>query len=98
MNCLRCNTPNEEGARFCKNCGTDLSLMPAGAMAGNKDVLLLTSYIAWHFLTYIMYAVINRFVVPKLIGSGTSRDVAKFYGVVEWVVVGIDIAFLLVLA
>jgi hypothetical protein len=28
MNCLRCNTPNEEGAKFCKNCGMDLTYTP----------------------------------------------------------------------
>ena len=30
MNCSRCNTQNEEAAKFCRNCGYNLSYLPTG--------------------------------------------------------------------
>lgn len=37
MNCLRCNTPNEEGAKFCKNCGMDMNYTPSNENTDSKS-------------------------------------------------------------
>ena len=43
MNCLRCNTSNEEGAKFCKNCGMDMTYTPSKESTNSKssDTILI---------------------------------------------------------
>ena len=36
MNCLRCNTENEEGVKFCKNCGMDMTYTPSKENTNSK--------------------------------------------------------------
>ncbi len=55
MNCLRCNTENEEGAKFCKNCGMDLTYTPSNETKNSKiaDTLLII-YIGITFFFLIL--------------------------------------------
>ena len=43
MNCIRCNTPNEEEAKFCKSCGMDMTFTPSNDNKNSKssDILLI---------------------------------------------------------
>lgn len=61
MNCLRCNTPNEEGAKFCKNCGMDMSYTPSNESTNSKiaDTLLFI-YIGVAFFSIIVEFVFLR--------------------------------------
>jgi hypothetical protein len=97
MNCLHCHTPNEEGAKFCKNCGMALSYTPAPATGIKNDILILVAYIGWHFLTYLVYTFINKVVIPKLIAKGPASGIGDFYRTLDRAVSGIDIAFLLII-
>jgi hypothetical protein len=98
MNCLHCNAPNEAGAKFCKNCGAGLPYAPPVAATMKKnDVAFLTAYIGWHFLTFLIYTCINKIVIPKIIRKETSFEIDNLYKRLDWVLSGIDIAFLIVL-
>jgi hypothetical protein len=54
MNCLRCNTENEEGAKFCKNCGMDMTYTPSNENSNStsSDKLLFT-YLCIAFFIFI---------------------------------------------
>lgn len=65
MNCLRCNTPNEEGAKFCKNCGMDMTYTPSNENPNStsSDTLLIT-YLCIAFFTFI-----SAFAIDKLVDN-----------------------------
>jgi glucan phosphoethanolaminetransferase (alkaline phosphatase superfamily) len=63
MNCLGCNTPNEEGAKFCKNCGIDLTHTPSNENKNSKssDILLIT------YLCMTFFILVFTFALEKLV-------------------------------
>jgi hypothetical protein len=65
MNCLRCNTPNEEGAKFCRNCGMDMSYTPSKENVNSKsaDTLLII------FISIAFISVIAQFAIQKLVDN-----------------------------
>ncbi len=65
MNCLRCNTANDDAARFCKNCGADLAYAPATANeATNNSIVYLLVLMGWEYFTYLVWFIINKAVIP----------------------------------
>lgn len=65
MNCLRCNTPNEEGAKFCKNCGMDMTYTPSKDKSNSKSSeTLLIIYIGIVFISAIA-----QFAIEKLVDT-----------------------------
>ena len=65
MNCLRCNTPNEEGAQFCRNCGMDMSYTPSKENVNSKsaDTLLII------FISIAFISAIAQFAIQKLVDN-----------------------------
>jgi hypothetical protein len=65
MNCLRCNTPNEEGAKFCRNCGMDLSYTPSKENANSKyaDTLLII------FICIAFISATAQFAIQELVDN-----------------------------
>ncbi|MFI5405468.1 MAG: zinc ribbon domain-containing protein [Nitrososphaerales archaeon] len=64
MNCLRCNTPNEEGAKFCKNCGMDLhTTLEAKANTKTSDTLLIV------FVSIVFVTAVAQFAMQKLVDN-----------------------------
>ncbi len=63
MNCLRCNTQNEESAKFCKNCGMDMTYRPSNTNTNSKssDTFLII------FIAIAFVSAIAQFVIPKLV-------------------------------
>jgi hypothetical protein len=62
MNCLRCNTPNEEGAKFCKNCGMDMTYTPSNENTNSKssDTLLII------YLCIVFFTSVSGIAIEKL--------------------------------
>jgi hypothetical protein len=65
MNCLRCNTENEEGAKFCKNCGMDMTYTPSNENLNStsSDKLLIT------YLCIAFFVFISVFAIDKLVDN-----------------------------
>lgn len=63
MNCLRCNTPNEEGAKFCKNCGMDMTYTPSNEDTDSKssDKLLII------YLCITFFILVSAIAIEKLV-------------------------------
>ena len=63
MNCLQCNTLNEEGAKFCKNCGIDMTYTPSNENKTSKssDILLMT------YLCMAFFILVSTFTLEILI-------------------------------
>lgn len=65
MNCLRCNTPNEENAKFCKNCGMDMTYTPSNESTNSKssDTFLII------FISIAFISAIAQFAIQKLVDN-----------------------------
>jgi hypothetical protein len=65
MNCLRCNTENEEGVKFCKNCGMDMTYTPSNENSNStsSDKLLIT------YLCIAFFVFISTFAIDKLVDN-----------------------------
>lgn len=62
MNCLRCNTPNEDEANFCKNCGKDLnSIMPNHRPSYKLSDIFLIFFFSIAFVSTILETIILIF-------------------------------------
>lgn len=78
MNCLRCNTPNEEGAKFCKNCGMDMSYTPSKDYTNsNQTINQLLILLGLSYFFKILYLILN-FVV-RFFGWG-GYEINEFIG------------------
>jgi hypothetical protein len=65
MNCLRCNTENEEGVKFCKNCGMDMTYTPSKENTNSKlsDTFLIV------FVSIVFIASIAEFVILEFVDN-----------------------------
>ena len=65
MNCLRCNTENEEGVKFCKNCGMDMTYTPSKENTNSKlsDTFLIV------FISIAFVCAIALFALQKLVDN-----------------------------
>ena len=80
MNCLRCNTPNEEGAKFCKNCGMDLTYTPFQEnQNSNPSDTFLIIFISIGFLSAIA-----QFAIEKLVDNWYESP-TKYYRSALWI-------------
>jgi len=100
MNCLRCNTPNESGAKFCKNCGMDMTYVHiSNSTTSNKDIYLLLTYIGTNIITTIYYLLLDK-VIRQFIKKDGSEDwetMNRIYEVSNWVLNAIDIIIFITL-
>lgn len=79
MNCLRCNTENEEGAKFCKNCGMDMTYTPSNENTNSKssDTFLII-FITINFISAIACIAIAK-LVDNWYESPTKYIKASFW-------------------
>ena len=65
MNCTRCNTQNEEGAKFCKNCGMYMIYRPSEENNNSKlsDTFLIV------FVSIVFIASIAEFVILEFVDN-----------------------------
>ena len=100
MNCLRCNTQNEEGAKFCKSCGMDLSYVPAeNTGKPNQSLTYLLIIMSWEYFTWLIWFLIQKVIVPKFYQTDGTTDWSKadkLYKVTGWTTDIISIFVLLV--
>ncbi len=76
MNCLHCNAPNEDGAKFCKDCGKKIEFPPLYANTNNTsaDIMLFIFLMVTIFLTLIQFA------IEKLVDNLYMSPFAYFQG------------------
>lgn len=104
MNCLRCNTPNEDGAKFCKNCGMDLTYNPALAKSNSIDsqsLIYVLIALSWEYIGWIIWFLIQKVIVPKFYttdGIVQWEKANKIYNTVGWSVDILSILVFLVLS
>ncbi len=102
MNCLRCNTSNEEGAKFCKNCGLDLTIItePATDVHSKASINALTAFVGFSVFVILYYGVILRYIIePMFIKNGTGFDsLGKVYKISNAVFSIVELLFIIALA
>ena len=76
MNCLRCNTQNEEGAKFCKNCAMDLyPVFKSETDNKTSDILLFT------FILIAFVSCIAQFAMQELFTNWYEAPTKYIQGV-----------------
>lgn len=80
MNCLRCNTPNDESAKFCKNCGLDLTYIPSHESNNSKfsDTFLII------YIGIIFVSTITQFAIENLVENWYDSP-TKYYRASLWI-------------
>lgn len=65
MNCLRCNTPNEEGAKFCKNCGMDMTYTPSRENTNsNQTINQLLLLVGIEYFILLGWFILQKAIIP----------------------------------
>ncbi len=89
MNCPNCNTPNQENARFCKNCGTALTFAPKIENNNSKQaILLLALFIGIHYVDMLAWFILQKIIAPFLFTKHGITDwekVSPVYKVFGWI-------------
>jgi len=81
MNCLRCNTPNEEGAKFCRNCGINLYISQV-PQTNTKTVDALILF----FLIYLFISSFTGFAIQKLFDNW-------YEGTLKYIQIGMNLIY-----
>ncbi|MGZ4000085.1 MAG: zinc-ribbon domain-containing protein [Mucilaginibacter sp.] len=68
MNCPKCDALNEGDAKFCRNCGADLTA--ASGQGSSKDLMYVLIFLSWEYFIYLVWFVLQKGIVPIL----TRRD------------------------
>ena len=93
MNCLRCNTPNEEGAKCCKNCGLDLAYALSKGNTNYKQTInQLLVLLGLQSFVSICYLILNKMIRPD------SENFNLIYDYVGWALDAISISMFLIFA
>lgn len=76
MNCLRCNTPNEEAAKFCTNCGMHLTYLPSkeNSNSSSSDTLLIIS------ICIVFISSAGNFAIDQLVDNWYEGPTKYFMG------------------
>ena len=93
MNCPKCNALNEGDAKFCRNCGADLTA--ASGQGSNKDLMYVLIFLSWEYFIYLLWFVLQKGIVPIL----TRRDnmgAISLYSIFGWIEDVISIILLII--
>lgn len=94
MNCPNCNTYNDIGASYCKNCGTQLPIIPTNSANASLEashtinILLILMSVESFFLLF--WFVLQKIVVPAVYKNDWSH-ISTVYKYGNWVINGIFI-------
>ncbi len=100
MNCPHCQTPNEAGAYYCKNCRRPLSYYPPQGQpatpyvpytpaqpASDRGVVALAIYTGWGIFVSLVWLLLQKLIIPSLDrGNDYNWETTSFiYNITSWV-------------
>jgi len=99
MICSNCNTANDDNAKFCNNCGAELTMFPAQLIQPkDKSLIHLLIIMSWEYSNWIIWYVVQRWVIPAMEGGESSYGGASsMYAIVGWVLDVLSILLILVI-
>lgn len=84
MNCLRCNTENEEGAKFCKNCGMDMTYTPSNEnITSNQTINQLLILLGLQAFISICYFIL--YVIRPIFFEDNWETMNSIYDYSGWI-------------
>jgi hypothetical protein len=100
MNCSRCNTPNEAGVKFCRNCGKDLSVITNQSSNPKTSINVLTAFVGFTVFYTLYYVVIVKYILEPIIkrNTGDFTSMSMVYDISHWVLSTMEFLFILALA
>lgn len=98
MNCLRCNTPNEDGAKFCKSCGMDLNYVPSSKNENsNQTVSQLLLLMGIEYFIYLGWFILQKAIIPIFFKDDYDK-ISPIYKYLGWTTDIISVLALLIFA
>jgi hypothetical protein len=102
MNCLRCNTENEEGVKFCKNCGMDMTYTPLKENTNsNQTVNQLLLLMGIEYFIFSGWFILQKAIVPIFFKKDDIVDwdkVSPIYKYFGWTTDILSVIVLLIFA
>jgi len=84
MYCPKCNALNEESAKFCRNCGAELSgTAGTGTASSNKDLMYVLYFLGWEYLVYMGWFLLQKAIVPMLV-KRDNLGAMSIYRIFGW--------------
>ena len=80
MNCLRCNSSNQEGSKYCKNCGSSMYYLPSGENSNSKlsDILLII------YIGIMLITVVSGYMIEILVPNWYESP-TKYFRSILWI-------------
>lgn len=92
MRCYNCNNLISGNTDICSYCGVKIEMnLIATKNFLRGDSLLFVIYVGWVFVTNILFIVVNKFVVPRIISTGPGYRVGILFKGLNFIISGIDI-------
>ena len=84
MYCPKCNALNERSAKFCRNCGAELSgTTVTGTGSSNKDLMYVLYFLGWEYLVYMGWFLLQKALVPMLV-KRDNLGTLSIYRIFGW--------------
>lgn len=89
MNCSRCGTSNDNTAKYCRNCGTELTIFPEQVKADSRS----TSHLILIFLCITFAGSMTQFAIQRLVNNWYESPVRIVQGIL-WLVQNVSFILL----
>jgi uncharacterized membrane protein len=81
MNCLRCNTENDQSTKFCKNCGANLQPKPVVTSSS-----LVSDILLFIFIMIIIFTSLSQFVIQKFFKDWFMNSSIRYTLGMVWII------------
>ncbi|MEQ7800307.1 zinc-ribbon domain-containing protein [Pedobacter sp. ASV1-7] len=84
MNCTKCNTPNAEEAKFCKNCGTNIVPYQSDEKTSEQSIRALLIIIGIEYFFSAIMFLIQKFIFSSALSNGNGENIDLIYKTYGW--------------
>lgn len=84
MNCIKCNTPNAEEAKFCKNCGANIAPSQSSEKNNEQSIKALLIIIGIEYFFSTIMFLLQRFMFSSVMSNGNGENINLIYNIYGW--------------
>lgn len=84
MNCIKCNTPNAEEAKFCKNCGANITPSQSIEKSNDQSIRALLIIIGIEYFFSAVIFLIQKFMFSSAMSDGNAENIDLIYKTYGW--------------
>ncbi|MNT17304.1 hypothetical protein D3C72_1524460 [compost metagenome] len=84
MNCIKCNTPNAEEAKFCKNCGANIAPSQPSEKNNEQSIKALLIIIGIEYFFSTIMFLLQRFMFSSVMSNDNGENINLIYNIYGW--------------